>query len=102
MLRSCHAVDLGFTFGTNEVNGGEQFFGAGPDADAVVNHMQRAWIAFAGGDDPNDSGQPDWRPYDSDGRATMVIGVEPGLKDDPWRDLRELWDQVPDEVLREF
>jgi para-nitrobenzyl esterase len=102
LLGACHAVDLGFTFGTNEVNGGEQFFGAGREADLVVDHVQRAWTAFAKNDDPNDAGQPRWRAYDSRDRATMEIGVNPGIKDDPWRDLRELWASIPDEILRRF
>jgi len=101
-LGACHAVDLGFTFGTNEVNGGEQFFGAGIEAARVVDHIQEAWLAFAKGDDPNFAGHPEWRSFDSNDRATMEIGLDPGMKDDPWRDLRELWSYVSDEVLRRF
>ena len=102
VLGACHAVDLGFTFGTNAVDGGEFFFGVGSEADRIVDQLQGAWLAFANGDDPNSAGQPTWNRYDSRNRATMEIGSDPGMRDDPWRELNELWSEVPDEVLRRF
>lgn len=102
MLGACHAVDLGFTFGTNAVDGGEFFFGAGGDADRVVDHVQGAWLAFARGGDPNPPGLPLWSRYDSRSRATMEIGANPGMRQDPWRELNDLWAEVPDEILRRF
>ncbi len=101
-LGSCHALDLGFTFGTNAVDGGEQFFGDGHEADAISDQMQEAWLAFAKGDDPTTVGRPRWQIYESRTRATMEIGINPGMRDDPWRDVRDLWSEVPDEVLRRF
>jgi len=102
VLGACHAVDLGFTFGTNAVDGGEFFFGVGGEADQIVDQLQEAWLAFAKGDDPNSAGQPIWNRYDSRNRATMEIGSDPGMRDDPWRERNDLWSDVPDEVLRRF
>ncbi len=102
ILGACHAVDLGFTFGTNAVDGGDLFFGAGSEADRIVDQMQGAWSAFAKGGDPNAVGWPNWSRYDRRARATMEIGSNPRLRDDHWRELNDLWSEVPDEILRRF
>lgn len=41
VLGSCHALELGFTFGTYKLKGAEPFFGSGPLADALSAEIDR-------------------------------------------------------------
>src|SRR5476649_1986323 len=43
-LGSCHALELGFTFGTFRVKGAAPFFGSGEAAEALSDSMMDAWI----------------------------------------------------------
>ena len=62
--RSCHALDLPFTFGTLDVSTWRGFAGAdGPratDADALSARMQEAWTSFAATGSPSDDTIGQW------------------------------------------
>ena len=62
-VRSCHAIDLPFTFG-NFVDGWDAFVGMDDDALALSARMRNAWAQFAR------TGEPGWPGYPS----TMVFG----------------------------
>ena len=47
MLGACHALDLPFVFGTLAHPMFRPFAGKGPEARALAQRMQDAWIAFA-------------------------------------------------------
>jgi para-nitrobenzyl esterase len=53
LLGSCHALDLGFVFGTNHLAGMRLFAGDGPAAEKLASEMQDAWLAFARNGDPS-------------------------------------------------
>jgi para-nitrobenzyl esterase len=46
---ACHAIELGFVFGTHNVTGPDQFFGSGEKADAINRAMMAAWASCAHG-----------------------------------------------------
>lgn len=46
---ACHAIELGFVFGTHSAKGPDQFFGTGDTPDAINRAMMSAWASFAHG-----------------------------------------------------
>ena len=53
--------------------------------------MQRAWLAFARGDDANHPGIPEWPPYSTANRATMAFATEVHVEVDPQASDRLAW-----------
>jgi len=91
ILGSCHALELGFVFGTyNEMLAGA-FFGKGPKADALSAAMMDAWLAFAHGGEP-------WARYDAATRSTMIFGDgDPHVVDAPDDARRKAWDAIAED-----
>ena len=99
VLGSCHALELGFVFGTNHIPGMAAFAGTGPAAEKLATQMQDAWLAFARSGDPGCESIGEWQAYDDARRATMVLGANTKLEDAPRDEERRAWDQVPDHIL---
>ncbi|HUY28359.1 MAG TPA: carboxylesterase/lipase family protein [Candidatus Binataceae bacterium] len=99
MLGSCHALELGFVFGTNHIAGMPPFAGSGPAAEKLAAQMQDAWIAFARTGNPACESIGDWRVYDEQRRATMVFGAATKSTDAPLDAERQAWSAVPDRIL---
>lgn len=91
VLGACHALELGFLFGTYE----ENFSGKGPAADALARNMQDAWLAFARNGDPSCASLGKWPPY-GERRETMILGEECQVEEAPYDEERRAWDLVPD------
>lgn len=91
ILGACHALELGFLWGTYE----ENFSGTGPAADALARNIQDAWLAFAHSGDPSCESLGTWPPY-GDYRETMILGEECHLEEAPYDEERRAWDSVPD------
>jgi para-nitrobenzyl esterase len=89
MLGSCHALELGFTFGTYKNPGMENFSGTGPAADALSERMMDAWLAFA------KTGDPGWARYTAADRATALFGERCEIARAPFDEERRAWDAVP-------
>ena len=65
--------------------------------EALSERMRTRWTKFAATGEPNvPVGQPQWAPYRSDDRATLVIDREDRVVDDLDRQIRLAWG---DEVL---
>ena len=47
IMGSCHALELGFVFGSYRERMAGRFFGKGPDAEALSDTMIEAWTNFA-------------------------------------------------------
>jgi para-nitrobenzyl esterase len=99
VLGSCHALELGFVFGTNNIPGMSAFAGSGPAAEKLATQMQDAWIAFARSGDPSSDSAGEWKPYDEARRSTMVLGANTKLDDAPRDEERRAWEAVPDRAL---
>ena len=92
-LGACHALEIPFVFNTLDAPGAAAFTGGTtPEAKALADAMQDAWIAFARTGDPNHPGLPAWPPYEPAQRATMIFGPTCAVAADPYAEERRLWD----------
>ena len=98
-LGSCHALELGFVFGTNDVPGMKSFSGSGPDADRLATAMQDAWLAFARSGNPSCDSVGEWPRYTEARRATMIFDKTNGSTDAPMDEERRAWDGLPSAII---
>jgi para-nitrobenzyl esterase len=77
---SPHATDIAFAFGNMEV--ANIMTDGDPTADDVSRSLMSAFTAFAKTGEPNNPDMPDWAPYDTGRRATMVVKEPCQLVDD--------------------
>jgi para-nitrobenzyl esterase len=100
MLGSCHALELGFVFGTYNEKLAGAFFGTGPVADALSSAMMESWVAFARTGNPATAATGAWPRYDAATRETMIFGDgEPHTTSAPNEARRKAWDRVPERKL---
>jgi len=66
------------------------------DAESVktAQNMSEMWSTFARTGKPVAKGQPEWIPYDTDRRATMLINAECRIVNDPFRLERNVWEKL--------
>ena len=98
-LGSCHALELGFVFGTNHLPGMTAFAGTGPAVEKLAVQMQDAWLAFARSGDPGCASVGTWTGYTEARRSTMVFGANTKLEDAPRDQERRAWDAIPDRIF---
>jgi para-nitrobenzyl esterase len=67
------------------LRGDRKLLGAAQPPQALADRMHRAWTDFV------TSGSPGWSRYDLDSRATMRIGDQWTLVNDPFRAERAAW-----------
>ena len=96
VIGACHALELGFVFGSYNDPGMVDFSGSGPAADALSERMMDAWLAFA------KNGDPGWAPYTAANRATAIFGERSEIAHAPYEEERRAWDAVPASVLGEI
>jgi len=93
-LGACHAIELGFLFGTYE----ENFSGTGPAADRVARNIQDAWLAFAHTGDPSCESVGVWPAY-GERRLTMMLGERCFVEEAPFEPERRAWDSIPERAV---
>jgi para-nitrobenzyl esterase len=98
-LGSCHALELGFVFGTNHLAGMRRFAGEGPAAERLASEMQDAWLAFGRSGDPSCASLGAWPGYTDGLRATLLFGETSSVADAPFDEERRAWDGVPRGIL---
>jgi para-nitrobenzyl esterase len=98
MLGACHALELGFVFGTYSDPGMVDFSGAGPQADSLSANMMDAWLAFAKSGDPSTRGLA-WPRYTAHERVTCVFGADTALARAPYDEERRAWGSAPPAAL---
>lgn len=91
VLGACHAVDLGFTFGTHAAGEHAEFYGTGPAADRLSDTFIAAWSAFARTGNPNAEGLPAWPRYEPEARRTLRLGETVDVIDAPMDAERAVW-----------
>ena len=64
----------------------------------VQTRMMDAWIAFARTGDPSTKTLP-WPAYDTQTRATMILGPTSAVTDDPHSAEGRAWAKTPFELL---
>lgn len=97
---SCHALELGFVFGTHSQKLVNAFFGKGEAADALSSAMMDSWAAFARNGDPSATATGPWPRYDTATRKTMIFGDGvPHVVDAPNETRRKAWDNISERRL---
>ncbi len=81
-LRSPHGLEMPFVFDNTE-EGGYALTGGGPRPARLAAQMRASWAAFAETGNPNAGRLPQWRPYDSATRNTMVFNDASRSVNDP-------------------
>ena len=100
IMGSCHALELGFVFGTYRERLAGAFFGTGPEADALSETMIDAWVNFARHGTPQTNLTGDWPSYDSKSRQTLIFGDgPPTLTSAPNERRRKAWEAIPERRL---
>jgi para-nitrobenzyl esterase len=74
IMGSCHALDIGFVFGTHNMRLAGAFFGTGAVAEKLSDDMMDSWAAFARNGNPSIASTGAWPLYASDTRPTMIFG----------------------------
>jgi para-nitrobenzyl esterase len=82
-LKSCHALDLPFVFGTCADPFVGIFSGSGEDAERLSEVMRRAWTSFARTGDPANRVSGEWPRYETERRATKRLGSAIEVLDAP-------------------
>ena len=93
ILGACHALELGFLWGTYE----ENFSGSGPAADALARNIQDAWLAFARTGNPSCESLGTWPAYGGR-RETMILGEKCSVEKALYEEERRIWDSIPDTI----
>jgi para-nitrobenzyl esterase len=93
-LGSCHALELGFVFGTLDDN----FSGSSEEAQALSRKIQDAWVSFARYGNPSSESMGKWRFYD-ERRETMVLGKQCILLKAPYDEERRAWEPFANSIL---
>jgi para-nitrobenzyl esterase len=93
-LGAAHATELPYVWGNLVAGPKDPTFKLGglKAGTAVSERMRARWRNFAVSGEPSGLvGDPAWRPYRRDDRATLVIDKQDALVDDPDRALRAAW-----------
>jgi para-nitrobenzyl esterase len=93
-LGGAHATELPYVWGNLVAGPKDPTFKLGGLATgkAVSRRMRARWTSFAAGAEPTAGpGDPVWRPYRADDRATLLIGADDMLADDPDHVQRATW-----------
>jgi para-nitrobenzyl esterase len=93
-----HGLEMPLVF-NNVDRGGEGLTGGGADARNLAAKMSEAWVAFAATGNPNSENKnslPQWPPYDSAKRATMIFDNQCQIVNDPQKEQRLIFEKAPD------
>ncbi len=97
-LISPHGLEMAFVF-DNVEGGGMAMTGGGEAAQKMADRLSEAWIAFAATGNPNTakSGLPQWDPYDTEKRPTMIFDNECRVALDPLKEQRLIFDELSED-----
>ena len=91
-LGAGHAVEVPFVFGTlDAADESGEVVGTASAAEELSMQMQDAWIAFARTGSPRTPSLPDWEPYTTSRRSTMLLGTPCRVADAPYESERHFW-----------
>jgi para-nitrobenzyl esterase len=88
LMGACHALEIGFVFGTHD----PEFCGQGPEADRLSAAMQDGWLSFARTGNPSCRNLGDWPLY-GEKRQTMFLGPECHVVNAPYEEERKAWEE---------
>lgn len=93
-LGACHAIDVGFVFGTLD----PVFTGNSHEATALSAKVQDAWLAFAHTGNPTCESLGEWPKY-GEKRATMILDPDGKVVTEPFAEELRAWNSIPPEAL---
>ncbi|MBI3678242.1 MAG: carboxylesterase/lipase family protein [Proteobacteria bacterium] len=100
IMGSCHALELGFVFGTHGEKLAAAFFGKGEAAEALSCAMQESWVQFAKTGNPATDTTGDWPRYNMQSRGITIFGDgAPHIAHAPNEARRKSWDHVAEKRL---
>ncbi len=100
IMGACHALDIGFVFGTHTMRLAGAFFGTGASAEKLARDMMDSWAAFARNGDPSTASTGAWPRYENDARSTMIFGDgNPHAVQKPNEARLRAWDAVAERRL---
>ena len=88
LFKAGHGLEIPFVFDITDDVG---MTGDRPDKYELAAAMSDAWSAFAHSGDPSHAGIPEWKPYTTDNRATMLFDVPCRVEVDPFREELDAW-----------
>ena len=97
---AAHGMELPFVFGGIDALDAIAFTGRAPSRRHLMDRIQAAWIQFARTGSPNDPGAASWPRYNLADRATMELGPEFRVVNDPYPEQRKAWDGIPFDNVR--
>ena len=90
-LGACHGIELPFVFGSVRHPVVAVFSGGGDDAESLADLVQESWTAFARSGNPSTASSGEWPDYETERRATMVLGAHTHVEDAPYEAERRFW-----------
>lgn len=78
-----HTVEVPFVFDNPDLAPGIRGAPQDPRDYELARKMSAAWAAFAHSGNPNHAGIPQWQPYDTQQRATLVFDYQCRSENDP-------------------
>ncbi|WP_299586203.1 carboxylesterase family protein [uncultured Microbulbifer sp.] len=96
ILGACHAVELGYVFGTHAEESLQVLYGGETDPHLLSATIQEAWLGFAERGIPGD----DWPVYT--GINSKCFGKNPKGREFNTEKLLNLWQDIPDETLNKY
>lgn len=86
-LKSYHCLDIPFAF--NNVDVAASMTGAGNNRYPLADQVSGAFAQFARTGDPNHAGLPNWRPFTTRERSTMIFDTRTRTVNNPFGTERE-------------
>ncbi len=91
-MGSPHTVEIPFVFDNTDIP--KVMTAGGPEVKELAAKVSEAWIQFARSGNPNHEGLPDWPPYTTGERATMVFDNTCRVVNDYGSEERKLWEDI--------
>jgi para-nitrobenzyl esterase len=77
-------------------NDREPIVGSGSsESRAMCLSLASAWVNFAKTGNPNNAQMPAWPIFDGKRRATMILGADTRVVNDPYGSIRSFWLGMP-------
>lgn len=92
---ACHAIELGFVFGSYSIKGPDNFFGQGDAADNLHKATAEAWTSFANTGQPAIS-QSIWPRWSESAPQMLVLGGDLGAFSTRTTQLEPAWAALHD------
>jgi para-nitrobenzyl esterase len=90
-LRAGHATEIQSKFENADLGG---LMGTKPDRFQAARNFGEVWTSFARTGHPQAPDAPTWAAYDLTTRATMLVGLDCKLVNDPNKAEREIWQSI--------